>query len=466
MSLPAKASLWFAVTNMLQKGMSVLTAPVFTRILTAQEYGVVSLYFSWESIITIVATLYLSNGGGLYNGMRRYQDDRDGYISSILVFVSVLTLGAFLIYLFAQQLQPDMIGLSLPIMTMMFLDVFFTSAMTLWSVRNKYEYKYKNVIFFTLLNIVLGPTVSLLFVSMTSRYRAEARLAGMVFVKIIIYGYLYGKIISRGKTYYRGEYWKFSFCFNFPLLPHYLSQTILNQSDRIMISKICGTDYAGIYGVAYNASMLMKIATSAVNSSLVPWTYRLMEKKKCKRLSKVAVLIEAMVGCGCLFMALMAPDIIRLLAPQDYYAAVWIVPPVSSSVLLMVLYGFFVNIEFFFEKKHAIMTASLIAAALNIFLNAVFIPAYGFIAAGYTTLFCYFFYAVFHYALMVRICKLENICNPYNGKLLWTIAVVVILLSLLCSLLYHATVLRYVCAAVLVMVISAESLMLKKNRGD
>ena len=44
MSLPAKASIWYMLCSVLQKGISVITTPIFTRILSTEQYGLVSIY--------------------------------------------------------------------------------------------------------------------------------------------------------------------------------------------------------------------------------------------------------------------------------------------------------------------------------------------------------------------------------------------------------------------------------------
>ena len=51
------------------------------------------------------------------------------------------------------------------------------------------------------------------------------------------------------------------------------------------------------------------------------------------------------------------------------------------------------------------MLASVCGALLNLGLNSICIPIWGYYAAGYTTLFCYIAYAGFHYAAMHTILK-------------------------------------------------------------
>lgn len=59
MSVPVKAAFWFTVCNFLQRGISMITTPIFTRMLSTDEYGLYSTYLSWETVLAMVVTLSL-----------------------------------------------------------------------------------------------------------------------------------------------------------------------------------------------------------------------------------------------------------------------------------------------------------------------------------------------------------------------------------------------------------------------
>lgn len=44
MSIASKAALWFTICGFVQKGISFITVPIFTRLLTTEQYGVVSIF--------------------------------------------------------------------------------------------------------------------------------------------------------------------------------------------------------------------------------------------------------------------------------------------------------------------------------------------------------------------------------------------------------------------------------------
>lgn len=448
MSLPVKASFWYLICTILQKGISLITTPIFTRVLTTSEYGIVAIYNSWQTIITIFATLYLSQG--VYNnGMVRYKEDRDSYNLSMQTITSVLTITLFIVYICNRSFWNNLFGLNTPLMMMMFADIFFSAAMSFWGIRNRYEYKYRPVVIVTFISSALAPIASVILVSMTDNLRIEAKVLGITLIHVVIYSYIYIINLKKGKMLLNIKYAKYALSFNIPLLPHYLSTTILNQADRIMINSFVGSSAAGIYSLAYQAGMLMTIVTNSINSSFAPWMYEEMDKKNKsnKYIGSAAMKIIAFVGVLCLAIALFAPEIIRILGTEEYLEAIWIVPPVALSAMFIFVYCCFANVEFYFEHKKQILIGSLSSAVLNIILNWIFIPLFGFVAAGYTTLVCYLAFALFHFVSMKWICQKKEFDCPFNGKQIVMICLLFIVLGLGCNILYLNNIIRYISIA-------------------
>ena len=100
MTLPVKASMWYLACSVLQKAIGFLTTPIFTRVMGTSDFGVVSMYNSWEAIFTVFCTLYLYNG--VYNNaMIEYKYDKDGFTSSMQTLTTVLSVAVFgVVYVF------------------------------------------------------------------------------------------------------------------------------------------------------------------------------------------------------------------------------------------------------------------------------------------------------------------------------------------------------------------------------
>lgn len=464
MALPVKASIWYLFCSILQKAIGFLTTPIFTRVMDTDAFGIVSMYNSWEAIFTVFCTLYLYNG--VYNNaMIEYKHDRDGFTSSMQVLTTVLTLFVFCIYFLFSHKLSKIVGLSNPIMVLMMVDILFSAGMAFWSIRNRYEYKYKSVAVFTVLASLMMPILSVTFVINTEAYKAEARIVGTVIAHVLVYGIVFVLNLIRGKKTFNLSYWKYAIGFNLPLIPHYLSSTIMIQSDRVLINSICGTAYAGIYSIATNVTSIMNIVTVSINQAVTPWIYENLEKKKMKVIGDSVCKIVALVGVGFVLTSFIAPEIIGVLAPETYSDAIWATPPLLIGMFVYFMYCNFGNIEIYFHKQKAMLFSSLLVAIINIILDYFMIKGWGFIAASYATMISYYIYAGLHYLFMCKVCKENHVENPFKLPLVIGGAIVFSLLIMAPAVLYRTMLLRYllfscVCIVCLVWIIKNKSLLI------
>jgi len=440
--IAAKATLWFMFCTILQKCISLITTPIFTRIMSTEQYGQFSVYNSWLQIFTILTTLRL-NWAVFNKGMSKYKDDRDGYTSTMQSLTSCITLFVFIIYLIFRRQINELTELPTFIMVAMFAELLVTPAIDFWSIRKRYEYIYKPVVFRTLLMAVLNAGLGVVAV-LLSEEKGYARIMTCILVNFCFGIVLFTYNLKKGKKIFCIEYVKFAILFNLPLLLHYFSQYILDQFDRIMIQKMVGVSAAGIYSVAYSAGLLMKIVTQSINNALVPWQYDKLEKKQFKQLDDVLFVIFMIVGgCALLFSAF-APEIMFILADEKYHEAVYVIPPVALGMLFSFTYTTFANTEFYYDRNKFTMYISMAGAALNIGLNYIGIKMFGYMAAAYTTLICYIVFALGHYIYMsISVKKMLQIDKLFNFRRLLLLWGVLLLFGLAIIFFYNDRIVRY-----------------------
>ena len=407
-SRPAQASFWFMVCNVIQKCVTFFTMPIFTRVMSTYDYGIVSLFGSWQGILSIIFTMNLY--AGVYNkGLIVNENDKDGYTSSLLSLSTCITLFFFCLFLIFKEEFCIILGLELNNVYLLFMSILGINAFCFWTARNRFEYKYQSTVLLTFSSFFTSTILGLIVILGSKGNLANARIKSNVFVDFLIGFICYFLILKKGKCIYKKEYWKHAFKYNLPLIPHYMSMQILNQSDRIMINNFCGSDYAGIYSVAYQISFTINMFVTAIHASFSPWVYQNMKDGEMHKVSEVTKVILLGMGIICIFMAMVAPELIYIFGGEKYAEAVDIVPPVAFSVLFNMLYSIVALVAFYYERTHFIMVGTLVAAVLNIILNGIFIPIFGFVAAGYTTLICYIVYACIHYMFMKKVCRQEKI---------------------------------------------------------
>lgn len=440
--LQARASVWYTLCNILQKGISFFIIPIYVRILTTAEYGAYSVFQSWRDVLIILATLNLY-AGVFTKAMVDYDNDRDRYTSCMQGLSTILTAVLFVVYLPLSGMWNRLLQMETTTVLLLFAYFVFYPALTFWTVRQRVENKYVKMVAVTMLVSVLTPLISVILL-FTTPLREKAVIWGYLIVQSGVGAFFYVMQFIRGKCVYHKEYWIKALKFNVPLIPHYLSLIVLGQADRIMIQSYCGSDKAGIYNLAYQIAVLMQVVTNAISSTLVPWSYEQLKNRSIHALKSAATKLCMLVGIMTFAVILVAPEIIAIVGTEEYKDAVWIVPSVAISVHFTFCYSLFSTVPFYFGATSYIMFASLIGAVLNIILNAIFIPVFGFTAAGYTTLACYFAFMIMHYVFM-RITYRKELdgTGVYDNRLIFLSCFVLCILGGICMALYRGWIVRY-----------------------
>lgn len=440
---PIRASFWFTVCNFFQKGMQFLTVPFFTRLLSTEEYGLFNVYQSWLGILTVFCTLTLY-GGVFNNGMIQFEKQRDRYASSLQGLATTITFFVLLLFLVFNKIIISFLGLSFLLVLFMFVEILTTPSLQFWFARQRFDYKYLGYTIVSLSLSFITPVISIFTIWIVKENLGETRIISNGLVKAIVCLFIYIFLLKKGKIFFDKKFWKYAFFFNLPLLPHYLSQVLLMQVDRIMISKYVGIEKTGIYSVAYSAAMTIMMLSSALDSTLTPWIYKRIRGNETHKIPRVVSLVSAVIACVIICLVLIAPEVITILAPSAYREAIYVIPPVAASAFFITLYSFFGAIEFYYGENKFVLLASSIAAVLKIILNIILIPKIGYLAAGYTTLICYIFYAFLHWFFMKKtLIKHAEVCSVFNDKLLLIISLCTCILSVVLTLLYKFPIIRY-----------------------
>lgn len=437
-----KAAFWFVICNFLQKGISMITIPLFTRLLSTEQYGLFSVFQSWYSILGIFTSLNLQDAT-FNTGMVKYPEDKDNFTLSLQSLTTILTVILFVVYILNRDFWNELFNLPTILILVMFMEFLFIPAYSFWSARQKFEYKYVALIVSTLFIAIACPSVAIIAILHSSN-KGEARIISFCLVQAIIGLAFYILNIHRGSKFVKIEYWKYALSFSIPLIPHYLSMTVLQQSDRIMIANMVGNSEAAIYSIAYNVSQIVLLVTKAINNSYIPYTYKSIQSKKYKSLKENSNRLVTVIAGMIVLLMLVGPEIIRIFATPDYYDAIWIIPPVSMSVFFMFLYPMFSNIEFYYEKSSIAMFSSIIGAIVNVILNYIFIPLFGYIAAGYTTLICYIIFVLMHYFGMKKVLKQNKVSEKiYDIRFFVVLSIIMFALMLVILMIYQYIYIRY-----------------------
>lgn len=441
LSIQIKATLWFLICLFLQKGISFIATPVFTRIMSPSEFGAYNVWISWFGVATVIVSLNLFCG--VYtSGIIKYSNDRKIYSQSLVSLNFVLCLSWLFLYLIFDNYFNALLGCSNIQMLCMIFLIWTSSIYSFWASEQRVDLKYKQMVCVTLLLSISKPIVCF-FLVINFSDKVTARIVGVLITEAVICTPLILHYISKEQRFFNLTYWKYALFFNIPLIPHYLSQVIITNSDRIMISYFDSDKSAGIYSLGASVAQVVSVFCTAFFMSIEPWLYKKLKNGEIENISTVAYTTFSIIGILNLMLIIMAPEAVKLFAPFEYYEAIWIVPPLACGIFFSFQYTFYAVFEFYYKKTHLIALATFVGAFLNLIGNYFFIPVYGYQAAAYTSLLCYIVYAIMHYIFMRSLCIKNYKVNVYSLKAILTLSLSFIMLACLFMLCYSYEYLRY-----------------------
>lgn len=454
LSNAAKAGLWFIICNVLQRGVQFIVTPIYTRLLTPEQYGVYSLFITWMNLFSILGTLNLS-AGVYYNGIIKNDRDIDSYTSSLQTLSSLCSAITFSLIFIINHLMPSLLNISYHSIILMFVYILVSPAIGFWSAQQRVLYKYRKIIIITLASSVIASLGGIILIQHT-QLGGYGVVIAFVSVNVLINGYFFVRNFIRGHFYVSLQDWKETLNFSLPLIPHYLSQVILGQFDRIMINYYWGASKAGIYSLAYQVGLVMSILTSGINSAFTPWTYQQIKEKNYIGIKNVTNILFVFFLVVAAAITLVAPEIIGIIGSSEYREAMWAIPPVMMSSFVMFAYCAFGTILFYYEDTKRASIATTVGAVLNVILNGIFIPIMGYIAAGYTTLASYLLILCLYYLFMKKCCIREEVTELFDIKIISGILILLIVFSIISLFLYQTIWIRYIVFALLLIVLAVK----------
>ena len=295
-----KSAVAYTFASLFSKGLAFVTVPIFTRIMSTSEMGTVNLYNSWQSILTVVATLSLTYGGYMV-ALKGYEHERDRYESSVLTLTTFTSIVFFAVYSVAPNFWSRILGLDKSLLLLMLVGFLLLPATEFWLARQRYEYKYKAATLVTIGSAIVASalsTVAVLYMRGSGK-AAEGRLFANYAVLYAVALVLWVYIMVRGRKFISMRYWKFSLALSVPLIANQFATQILNNSGRVMIGWFVDNSAVGIYGTLSSVSTVSAIVWSAINSSFIPFLYRNIDdsegKKRGRSLASILLLTYAAV---------------------------------------------------------------------------------------------------------------------------------------------------------------------------
>lgn len=172
-----------------------------------------------------------------------------------------------------------------------------------------------------------------------------------------------------------------------PLMPNFLIYWIFNSCDRLMIGKLIGNSFTGIYGVGARIASVSQLIYTAFAGGWQYFAFSTMnEKDQVKSNSLVFEYLGVISFSVSLLVCVFAHAAFTILFPGEYEAGYIVVPYLFLAPLMQMLYQVICNQFLVIKKTWPNMIILGGGAVLNIFLNLLLIPRIGIEGAAIATL--------------------------------------------------------------------------------
>jgi O-antigen/teichoic acid export membrane protein len=394
------ASFYFSGTLLVQ-GLGIISLPVMTYFLSEADYGITNVFLSYALVATILLSLNLE--GSISRYFLEPEAETKGFLATILLSVTALFLFFSLLIVLYQKTICAWINLPEHLLLLLLLYTYTNIVWYIYVHIRVVEKKSKEM---SLAQVLVqyakffAAIAGILYVQKQGQAAFMGKIIGELWINALaalVFLWMLRKEMDFSKM--QLKYVKYAMAYSIPLVPYAFGGQILSSFDQWYINAYLGHEQAGFYSFAYKMGLLMfGLIIAFLNSTWVQYT-EWMDQKKYGDIQNQVFSIHKLSLCAGLFLIFFSVDMGTVLSAKDSFKGS--LPIVPIIVLGYIFYGIALLYSRYFNyiKKNGYLTFILIfVSLLNILLNTIYIPKYGYQAAAYTTLFsfiCMFFLSWF-----------------------------------------------------------------------
>lgn len=404
----AKNSTLYSIALFLQKCIGFLLIPLYTRFLTPEDYGILNLLTSIMGFLSFFIML------SLHAAAQRFHYEKEEYMFRkqlwgtllIMVLFNSLFLGSLIILFHNYIIDPftenvSFWGLTIWSLISVMLSPLYTYYQQWLQVREEAA----NYTINLLINYLLTLILNILFV-VVFRMGVFGMLLSAVIVSFVFFIYSFIMFIPHISLRVNKDIAKKSIRYSLPLVPNSVVGYASVMGDRILINKLANSIDLGLYSIAGNFGNILNTITTSINQAFSPWLYKELGRQSLDTKKLNDFTIVSIVICSYLayLISLFSPEIVKLMTTEAFYDS-W--RPIIFLVFGYVLNGFyyFFSKPLFFYKPSKVLYISLFQFVVNIALNILLIPYWGYMGAGISFICSELVCAVISLLLTKRYCS-------------------------------------------------------------
>ena len=388
----ASQSFTYGLGGILGRFLGLFLVPIYLHAAGANAYGVVELMLAAILFASILLRL------GIVNTMSRFTLGEQGQewppvIHTVFTFVMVVaTIGVGVGYLLRGVLA-DMLQVQTNIVVAGLFGVWITMNYDVMSRIYRIERRARAWVMYSLLNVALTTVLTLVLVVWLDEGALGLLVGNFTGTALVYVVLLVARRETIGVRRFDQPVLRDLLYYSLPLMPAGIALWALNLADRIQVQRIAGHTDLGAYSVAARVAVPMLVVMGAFQTAWAPFAHALRgeegDQAAKRAYARVLTYWSIVMGWGLVALCLMAPPYIRMAFPKNTHEAVPVVPLLAAGI---VLYGGYMIVSIgvtISRKTRMTPVIATMAAVINLGLNFWFIPQWGILGAGITTVIGY-----------------------------------------------------------------------------
>ena len=383
-------SLIYGVSGVVSRFISIFLVPIYTRIFTPSDYGVISLVSTFFALLSILVILGLDNSVARWYYDDETERERKASLNtflwsclavSIVISILIIIFRDFTAIRILQEqatFAPLLIAaVNLP------LTVFVTFSTNLLRIQRRAVAASTFSISIALSTILLN----VLFVVVL-----QTGVIGVFYAQLLTsIGATVWTLILFSNTidprFFDFRRWTEMFRFSFPLIPGSIAFWVINFSGVYFIQSFENAREVGLYQIGISIASAMALLTNAFQLAWGPFAFSIHKQPDAKEIYADVLLIYLGVTTAiAVFITLFAREVLMLLTVEDYYEA-FLVAGILSFNYLFIGLSYLASVGTSLAKNNkAYGIASLFAAGLLVLMNLFLVPKLGKEGAALATL--------------------------------------------------------------------------------
>ena len=383
---------------------SFVTLPIFTRIFSPADYGIIETVGAVTSVIILFATLGLDSASqrSYFDYRPDQQIERRAVLSTTfwtllgwsggLAFLSVVVSGIFAPRLLGNPSYALLLGIAAVGMPVTVIGNFFRDILRLWHQPVRYA-------LFAIVDALLTVGWTLYLVAVLG-WGLPGNYIGPLVGGLIALGIGYSLVHDAIHLAFNRRELRAMLAYGLPLVPVAVSTWVLQLADRFFLLRYVSPSELGLYGLGVRLSNLLLLGVTAFGVAWPPFMLELYNRDPLQERqvrARALTYVTFVLSLGALCLSVFAREFFLTVTAPSFMNAYKVVGLLSGSIVVIGMNAVVMSGITLSRQTHYFARYTILSALINVLLNFLLIPPLGMIGAALATLLSYVSLFCFYY---------------------------------------------------------------------